>query len=368
MKELGRNIDLTGTAPSDIEKQEAFKACADPAENARQIAMIGDLLEGDLHNAFEVAKMAPELALQTNEGRELAAALGPTVMLTHRDQFWAEQLTDRYIARYGDPIYFMKSKDVPMQVITASMTDNGPGMSVNQLQTMKGYDVPVPVAGQRFVMQFDFDDPRLAQSHFSSRSKAIDMARYRIRKAVQDMVLAAWTGGFTTNFAAAVMHDLPSGRVHPTGNIIDCKATGKLDYAAVSKFSDYAETFGFGGQKILFVSPKRFNDIKSWVSTTVATDSGQVFANKIMSAGSSIDSIPVYDVLVVKKNNVPDNYAYGLIVDDGMSRTLGVYQWGKIQTVPSIVNKPLRQAFDVYIPGICGVNHDVVRVARLDFA
>jgi hypothetical protein len=368
MKELGRNFDLTGTAPSDVEKQEAFKACVDPAENARQIAGIGELLETDIKNAFETSKMPSDLALQTNEGRELAAALGPTVMFTQRDQFWAEQLADRYLCKFGDPIYYLKSKDAPMQVITASMTDGGPAMAVNSLQTMKGYDVPVPVSGQRLVLQFEFDDPRLAESNYTSRLKAIDMARYRIRKGMQDMLLTAWTGGFAASLAAATYHDLPAGRVHPTTNILDFKTTGKLDLANVTKFSDYCETFGFGGQKLLFVSPKHFNDIKTWVSTTTQTDSGTVFAKQIMSVGSSIDTIAVYDVLVVKKNNIPDIAAYGLILDDGVSKTLGIYQWGKIQTIPSIVNKPLRSAFDVYIPGIAAVNHDVVRVVKCEFA
>lgn len=368
MKELAKNFDLTGKSLQDQEKQEAFRLCADPAENARQIAMIGEQIERDIRNAFETSKLTPELALQTEEGKELAAAVGPTVFLTQRDQFWAESLADRYSCNFGDPIYFMRSKDNPMGVITASMTDGGAPMAVNTLQTMKGYDVPVPVAGQRFVMTFEYDDPRLAESNWSSRAKAIDMARYRVRKALQDMLLAAWTGGFTASFAAGIMHELPAGRVHPTGNILDYKSAGKLDLGAVQKFADYADTFGYPGQKLLFVSPKRFNEIKNWVSTTTVTDAGLVFAKQIFASGAAVDSIPVYDVLVVKHNNVPDITGYGLVVDDGMSKTLGVYQWGKIQTVPSNVNKPLRAAFDLYIPGIAAVNHDITRVAKIEFA
>lgn len=371
-KELSRNIDLTGTSVSDKEKQEKFRACADPVENARQIASIGDMLEQDLYNAYETSKMSVSDALQTNEGKELSAALGPTVMLTERDQFWAEALADRYSANFGDPVYYMTSHDAPLQVVSASMTDGGSGMAVNTLQTMKGYDKPIPVAGQRLVMTFEYDDPRLAESNFSSRAKAINFARYRIRKAQQDMLLSAWVGGFSAALPAAVYHDLPAGRVHPTTNVFDvsvaASGSGKMDYAALNLLSDYFDTFGWSGQKILAVSPKRFNDIKKWMSTTTATDAGTVFAKQLISQGAAIDSMPIFDVLIVKKNNIPDNLGYALVVDDGINKTLGIYQWGKVQTVPSNVQKPLRAAFDVYIPGITAVNHDIVRVAQVKFA
>jgi len=369
--EISRNIDLTGKSAKDQEKQEMFKKCIDPSENARQIASIGKMLEEDIFNAYETAKLDKGDVLNTPEGKELAAAVGPTVMLTQRDTFFVEQLADRYACNFGEPIYFLRSTDVPMGVVTASMTDSGP-MSVNMLQTMNGYDIPVPVAGQRLVMTFEYDDPQLAESMWSSRSKAIDMARYRIRKSLQDMVLAAWQGAFVATFPACVNHTLAGGNVPPTGNIISNKVsdgfTGKLDMVAVSGFGNYIDTYGFSGQKIMFVSPRRFNDVKTWVSTSTITDAGMIYAKQIFASGASVDSIPLYDTLIVKKNVVPDNVAWCLCVDDGVSKTLGVYQWGKIQTVPSMAHKPLRAAFDVFVPGVAGVCHDMVRVAVVQFS
>jgi hypothetical protein len=365
-KELARNIDLTGAGPDSAEKQEKFRACADPAENQRQIAEIASILEQDIHNAFEVAKLPESLVFQTDAGKELSSALGPTVMMSQRDQFFVEQLADRYTCNFGDPIYYMRSRDVAIGVISASMTDNGAPQFGNPLITMKGYDTPVMVNAQRWTMNFEFDDPRLAESNWSSRAKAIDTARYRFRQCIQNLLVAAWKGGFTASFSAAQLHDLPTGRVHPVGNIIAAGGS-VMTLDVVQKVADYFDIFGWEGKKMLFVSPTRFNEIKKWVSTTTVTDTGTVFAKQIIANGGAVDSIPVYDVLIVKKNIVPDTEGWALMTDDGVSKTLGLYQFGKVQTLPGVTNKPLRASFDVYVPGLAGVNHDNVRVAKVTF-
>lgn len=370
-KELAANI-LLGAA-SNADKQAAFKACIDPAEHERQIAMIAEKLELEIHALFEVAGLSHADALNTDTGKELAAALGPRVMLSQRDQFFVEQIADRYIADFGQVIYFTRERDVPLAVISASPSDGGAPMSTGPLVTQKGYVTPIQVLPQRLLLSFEYDNPRLAESNASSREKAIDQSRYQFRKAMQDLVMTAWAGGQYTAgspFPAIIKHDLPAGRVHPAHNTIDLTGvpySGNLTLDAVRIFSDYFDNLGFTGQKMLFVSPSRFNYIKTWASTVAYTDMGSVFANKVWGGIGAQDTVVVHDVIVVKKFQITDALGMGLVVDDMGVKTLGIYQFGTMQTLPNLTGGALRSKFDMVVPGIAGVLHDATRAAFAKF-
>ena len=117
---------------------------------------------------------------------------------------------------------------------------------------------------------------------------------------------------------------------------------------------------------MLFVSDLRFEDVKSWASSTTTSDFGGVFAEKIAN-GRIADTCTFGNILIVKKNNVPDNYGYALCVSDGGFKTLGVYQFGKMQSLPSTLSTSQRTAFDMVVPGVAGVCHDALRTAFMNF-
>lgn len=369
-KELSANIDLR---VRDEAKQEQFKRCADPVEHDRQTAEIGPKLEGEVAALFETANLTTDQLMQLDKGKELATVLGPNVVLSMRDQFWVPQLADRYTAQYGDLLYFTRDRDVPLAVISASVSDGGAPQATNPLITQKGYTTPIQVIPGRLVMSFEYDNPKLAEAQASSRTKAIELARYRIMKAVQDVVLAALVAGQYTAgspFPAAIKYDMTGGHTHPAHNTIDLSGapySGNLTLDGVRVFSDYFDELGFLGQKILFVSPKKFNYIKTWASTSVATDTGLVLTPQVINL--NVDSIRVHDVIITKKNNVPDATGYGLVVQDNSgAKTLGVYQFGSIQTLPNPNVTPIRSKFDVVVPGLAGVLHNPVATAFVKFA
>jgi hypothetical protein len=370
MKELAANHILGSV--SNKEREEAFRACVDPVEHERQIAMIGEKLQAQISAGFEVAGLSAADALNSEPGRELAAALGPRVMLSQRDQFFVETIADRYQASFGDVIYFSRERDCPIAVVNASPTDGGAPMAVNPLITQKGYVTPIQVMPGRLVMTFEYDNPKLAESNASSRSKAIDQAAYQLRKAMQDLVITAWVGGQYTAgspFPAAIKHDLPTGRVHAAYNTIDLTGApynGNLTLDAVRLLSDYFDEFGFLGEKQLYLSPKKFNAIKTWASATAVTDAGSMLASQVLQLNG--DSIKIHDVVIYKKFQIPDSMGYAVLVQEGGYKTLGVYQFGSIQTLPNPTGGALRSKFDVVVPGIAGVNHDPIRCAFLKFA
>lgn len=371
MKEFAANVDLTGTSVSAKEKNDKFHECVDPTENARQIAEIGNMLEDDIKNLFEISGLTNDQVLNSVPGKELAAQLGPSVLLSTRDAFFVESLADRFTVNYGDLIYYTRERDVPIGVISASISDGGAPMATNPLITESGYHTPIQVIPNRLVMSFEYDDPRLAESQASSRAKAIEYARYRIRKATQDVVVTAWTAGHYTSgspFPAAMKYDFPTGRTCPTNNEIDCTAnSGAFTLDSIRLFSNYFDELGFQGQKILFVSPAKWNSIKSWVSLSVRSDAGNVLAEQVLTL--SADTIKIFDVLVVKKWQVPDSTGWGMVQRDNTGApTLGVYQFGKVQTLPSSNVQPTRAKFDVYIPGLCGVLHNPLATAFVKFA
>lgn len=370
MKEFAAN-HILGRA-SNKEREEAFRACVDPVEHERQIAMIGEKLQAEVSAMFEIAGLDASNALNSEPGKELAAALGPRVMLSQRDQFFVTNLADRYQANFGDVIYFTRERDCPIAVVNASPTDGGAPMAVNPLLTQKGYVTPIQVMPGRLVMTFEYDSPKLAESNADSRAKAIDQARYQILKAYQDLLVTAWVGGQYTAgspFPAAIKHDLPTGRVHAAHNTIDLTGApynGNLTLDAVRLLSDYFDEFGFIGEKQLYLSPKKFNAIKTWASTTAATDSGSMLAAQVLNLNG--DSIKIHDVTIFKKFQIPDSMGYAVLVAEGGYKTLGVYQFGQIQTLPNPTGGALRQKFDVVLPGVAGVNHDPIRCAFLKFA
>lgn len=367
-REVAALINTLGTTRSAQEKEEAFRACADTSEHERQIASYAGKIEKEIHAMFELGGISIETALNTDTGRELAAAVGPKVMVTHRDAFFAPSLADMIVTDFTTPAYYIRSKDVQLGVVSASTTDGGAAQAVNPIITQKGYDTPVDIVHRRLTMNFQYDNPKLALSKASSRAKALDYARYRVMKAYQDSLIAAWTScQYTAGspIPAALYHDLPAGRVHPTNNTIDA-TSGGLTLAKVKEFSKYFATFGFGGQKIMFVSDLVFEQVKDWASTTTATDTGRVLAEALLG-GKVVDAIPVYDVLIVKKNMVPDNKGWGLVVDDQGTKTLGVYQFAQMESIPSNNTSSTRAAFDLVIPGMAGVCHDALRTAFVNF-
>ena len=234
MKELAANHVLSTV--SNKEREEAFRACVDPVEHERQIAMIGEKLQARLAAGFEIAGLDAVTALDSEPGKELAAALGPRVMLSQRDQFFVETVADRYQGNFGDVLYYTRERDCPIAVVSASPTDGGAPMAVNPLITQKGYVTPIQVMPGRLLLTFEYDNPKLAESNASSRTKAIDQAAYQLRKAMQDLVITAWVGGQYTAgspFPAAIKHDLPTGRVHAAHNTIDLTGAPKSDRSHV---------------------------------------------------------------------------------------------------------------------------------------
>ena len=370
MKELAANHILGSV--TNAEREEAFRACKDPVEHERQIAMIGEKLQAEIAAGFEIAGMTNADALNSAPGKELALAIGPRVMLSQRDQFFVETVSDRYQGNFGDVLYYTRERDCPIAVVSASPTDGGAPMAVNPLITQKGFVTPIQVMPGRLVMTFEYDNPKLAESNASSRQKAIDQARYQFRKAMQDLVLTAWVGGQYTAaspFPAAIKHDLPVGRVHPTNNTFDLTGSpynGNLTLDAVRILSDYFDTFGFIGEKQLFLSPSKFNAIKTWASSTGFSDAGMMLANQVLNL--TADSIRIHDVTIFKKFQIPDNMGYAVLVEEGGYKTLGVYQFGAVQTLPNLTGSSMRAKFDMVVPGICGVNHDPIRCAFLKFS
>lgn len=367
-RELSALINALGTSPDAKEKEEYFQKCKDTVEHERQIATYAEKIEKEIHDMFEVGGMPLSDALQTKTGRELAEAVGPKIMMSHRDAYFVPALADLIMTDFTTPTYYIRSKDVALAVVSASTTDGGSAQATNPLITMKGYDTPVDVIHRRLIMTYQYDNPKLAMSKASSRTKALDTARYRTMKAYQDVVIAAWTGSQYTSaspFPTAIYHELPTGRVHPTNNTIDA-TTGGLSLAKVKEFSKYFSTFGFDGQKLLFVSDLVFEQVKDWASTTTATDTGRVLAEALVG-GKVVDTIPVYDVLIVKKNVVPDNKGWGLMLSDQGTKTLGVYQFGQMQSLPSNNSSSTRAAFDMVLPGLAGVCHDAIRTAFVTF-
>ena len=362
-KELAAIHDLTANKQDD--KEKAFRDCAETVEHERQIALYAPKIEKELHALFETANLSLSDMLQLPQGRELAAIVGPQVLMTHRDAFWISQVADLYKTEFGVPVYYTRTHDNPLAVVSASATDGGAAVATAPLITGKGYDTPVDVMHRRLVLMGSYDSPKLAESQASSRSRALDLMRYKMNKAYQDLALAALAGCEMATISAALYHDLPTGRVHPTTNKIDATSE-KLSINKVKEVSKYFATFGWDGQIVVFVSDLRFEDTKGWASTTTFTDLGSVFAEKIAN-GRVSDTVQFGNVLIVKKNNVPDNYGYGLCVSDGGFKTLGVYQFGKMQSLPSTNSTSQRSAFDMVIPGVAGVCHDALRTAFMNF-
>ena len=325
IKEIAAVHDLT-KQNLDKEREAAFRACADTAEHERQIALYAPKIEKELHALFETASLSISDMLALPEGRELAAALGPQVLMTHRDAFWVSQIADLYKTEFGTPVYYIRTKDNPLAVVSASTTDGGAVVATAPLITGKGFDTPVDVMHRRLVLTASYDNPKLAESQASSRVRALDLMRYKMNKAFQDMVLGALAACEMATIPPSIYHELPAGRVHPTTNKIDA-TTEKLSIAKVKELSKYFATFGWDGQVVLFVSDLRFEDVKSWASSTTTSDFGGVFAKKIAN-GRIADTCTFGNILIVKKNNVPDNYGYALCVSDGGFKTLGVYQFG----------------------------------------
>jgi hypothetical protein len=363
-KELAAVHDLTKQNRNE-EREAAFRACADSAEHERQIALYAPKIEKELHSLFETASMSVSDMLALPEGRELAAALGPQVLMTHRDAFWVSQVADLYKTEFGTPVYYIRTKDNPLAVVSASTTDGGAVVATAPLVTGKGYDTPVDIMHRRLVLTASYDSPKLAESRASSRVRALDLMRYKLNKAYQDMVIAALAACEMASIPTNLYHDLPAGRVHPTTNKIDA-TTEKLSINKVKELSKYFATFGWDGQIVLFVSDLRFEDVKGWASATTITDLGGVFAEMIAN-GRIADTAQFGNILIVKKNNVPDNYGYALCVSDGGFKTLGVYQFGNMQSLPSTNSTSQRTAFDMVIPGVAGVCHDALRTAFMNF-
>lgn len=364
MKELAAVHDLTNQGKNE-EREAAFRACADTVEHERQIALYAPKIEAELHALFETASMSVSDLVALPQGRELAAQVGPTVLMTHRDAFWVNQIADLYKTEFGKPIYYLRTKDNPLAVVSASTTDGGAAVATAPLVTGKGYDTPVDVMHRRLLLTAAYDSPKLAESQASSRVRALDLMRYKMNKAYQDMVIAALAACEMVSIPANLYHELPTGRVHPTTNKIDC-TSAKLSIEKVKELSKYFATFGWDGQIVVFVSDLRFEDTKNWASTTTSSDIGGVFAEKIAN-GRMADTAQFGNVLIVKKNNIPDNYGYGLCVSDGGFKTLGVYQFGKMQSLPSANSTSQRSAFDMVIPGVAGVCHDALRTAFMNF-
>jgi len=365
MKELAAVHDLTKQG-ADEEKELAFRACADSVEHERQIALYAPKIEKELHGLFEMASMNLGDMLQMDKGRELATAIGPQVLMTHRDAFWINQIADLYKTEFGKPVYYLRTKDNPLAVVSASTTDGGAVQATAPLVTGKGFDTPVDIMHRRLLLTAAYDSPKLAESQASSRTRALDLMRYKMNKAFQDMIIAALSGCEMASIPANLYHELPAGRVHPTTNKIDASAGDKLTIAKVKELSKYFATFGWDGQIVVFVSDLRFEDTKNWASTSSTSDIGGVFAEKIAN-GRMVDTAQFGNVLIVKKNNIPDNYGYGLCVSDGGFKTLGVYQFGKMQSLPSMNSTSQRTAFDMVIPGVAGVCHDALRTAFMNF-
>jgi len=353
------------SAASNQEKEQAFRACAETAEHERQIAMYADKIEKELHLSFETAGMKVSDVIDLPQGREFAALVGPKILMTIRDQFWLNQLADLYTVEFGQPLYYLRSHDNPIAVVSASTTDGGAAQATNSLITGAGYDTPVDILPRRLVMSFQYDSPKLAMSQASSRSRALDLSRYKMNKAFQDSIVAAWQACQMATIPASLYYDLPTGRVMPTTNKFAHSVDG-LSIASIKDLSRYFATFGWDGQIILFVSDVRFEDTKSWVSTTTITDIGGVYAEQIAN-GRMSDTAAFGNVLIVKKNNVPDNLGMGIMVSDNGTKTLGAYQFGKMQSLPSPNSTSTRSAFDLVIPGMAGVCHDACRTAFLNF-
>lgn len=353
------------TVKNTDEKALAFRACADNQEHERQIALYAPKIEKELHGLFETASLNLTDMLQIPQGRELAAVLGPQVLMTHRDAFWISQISDLYKTEFGVPVYYTRTVDNPLSVVSASTTDGGAAVASSPLVTGKGFDTPVDVMHRRLLMSFQYDSPKLAESQASSRTRALDLARYKMNKAYQDMVITALAGCEMSTIPAAIYHTLPFGRVHPTTNKIDATST-KLTMAKVKELSKYFATFGWDGQTVLFVSDLRFEDTKNWASETAYTDLGSVFAEQIAN-GRVKDTLTFGNIMIVKKNNIPDNKGYAVCVSDGGFKTLAVYQFGAMQSLPNNLTSSQRAAFDIVVPGTAGVCHDALRTAFLTF-
>ena len=363
VKELAAIHDLTATAKD--EKTAAFKACVDTVEHERQIALYAPKIESELHALFETATLSLSDMLQLPQGRELAAIVGPQVLMTHRDAFWIAQIADLYKTDFNTPVYYVRTHDNPMAVVSVSTTDGGAAVATSPLVTGKGYDTPIDVMHRRLVLSATYDSPKLAESQASSRTRALDLMRYKMNKAYQDMVITAMAACEMASISTTLYADLPVGRVHPTTNKVDC-TTGGLSIANIKSVSKYFATFGWDGQIVVFVSDLRFEDTKSWASTTTFSDLGGIFAEKIAN-GRVADTVSFGNVLIVKKNNVPDNYGYAIMVSDGGFKTLGVYQFGAMQSLPSMNSSSQRSSFDMVIPGVAGVCHDALRTCFMNF-
>lgn len=363
-KEISAIHDLT-KSQLNADREQAFRDCKDSMEHERQIALYAPKIERELHALFETASLNISDMLQLPEGKELAAILGPQVLMTHRDAFWISQVADLYKTEFGVPVYYIRTLDNPLAVVSASTTDGGAAVATAPLITGRGYDTPVDVLHRRLVLTGAYDSPKLAESQASSRVRALDLMRYKMNKAYQDMVITALAACEMASIPAATYHTLPTGRVHPTTNKVDC-TTGGLNIANLKSVSKYFATFGWDGQIVVFVSDLRFEDTKGWASTTTFTDFGGVFAEKIAN-GRVSDTIQFGNILVVKKNNIPDNYGYALCVSDGGFKTLGVYQFGTMQSLPSNNSTSQRTAFDMVIPGAAGVCHDALRTCFMNF-
>ena len=358
-------IDLTSTSAAAKAKEAAFRACADTNEHERQVALYAEKVERELHLSFETAGIKLSDVLDLPEGKELAGLVGPKILTTIRDQFWINQLADLYKVEFGQPLYYLRSQDNPIAVVSASVTDGGAAQATNPLITGAGYDTPVVILPQRLVLSFQYDSPKLAMSQASSRSRALDLSRYKMNKAFQDSIIAAWAACSMATIPANLYYTLPAGRVMPTTNVINASADG-LSIAECKNLLRYFANFGWDGPVMLFVSPYRFEDVRSWVSSTTITDIGGVYAEAMVD-GKVTDAVKYGDLTIVKKNNIPDNTGYAIMVSDNGTKTLGAYQFGKMQSLPSPNATSTRAAFDMVLPGMAGVCHDAVRTAFLNF-
>jgi hypothetical protein len=304
-------------------------------------------------------------SMTMDEGKELAALVGPKIMMTIRDQMWINTVSDLTKTEFGVPLYYLKSYDNPIAVISASPTDGGAAQATNPLITGEGYDTPIDIIPRRLVLGYQYDSPKLAMSQASSRSRALDLSRYKMNQAYQNAIIAAWSACQMATISPSLYATLPAGRVHPTTNLFSATSDG-LSVAEVKNISRYFSNFGWDGQIILFVSNYRFEDTKNWASTTTFSDIGGVYANLIAN-GRVADTVAFGNVLIVSKNNIPDNLGMAVMVSDNGVKTLGAYQFGKMESLPSPNSTSTRSAFDMVIPGVAGVAHDPLRTAFLSF-
>ncbi|MCK7495119.1 MAG: hypothetical protein MZW92_31525 [Comamonadaceae bacterium] len=173
-------------------------------------------------------------------------------------------ISDRFTVNYGDLIYWTRDRDNALwrrdecqhRVTVALPWLPAPSSRRRATAT------PIQVIPSRLVMSFEYDNPRLAEAtQLPAASEASDFARYRIRKAYQDVVLAVRLAARPFPSLLRFKYDLPTGRVHPTTNIIDASSGGKLSLDKVPMSSAITWTrSATSARKILYVSPIRFNE------------------------------------------------------------------------------------------------------------